>query len=360
MEVLRSGHLTQGPMVERLEEAMAGIVGTEHAVAVNSGTAALSLSLEALDLRPGDEVITSPFTFAATLNAIIASGATARFADIRPDDFNIDCALVEDQINKRTKVLLPVSLYGQTADMVAAEKLATVHGLTVVEDSAQAIGATLAGRPAGSFGVGCFSLYATKNVTAGEGGVVTTDDSKVADRVRLLRNQGMQNRYDYSCVGGNYRLSDMHAAVGLSQIRRLEEFSTRRKYNADRLSEGLAGISGLILPDTLDGRRHVWHQYTVRVTGDASCTRDELASVLAAEGVATSIYYPRLVFDYDCYREHPQVMASEAPVAARTTSEVLSLPVHPGLTDPELDRIVSALRKGLRVCPELRSPACSW
>ncbi|MFI9626396.1 DegT/DnrJ/EryC1/StrS family aminotransferase [Streptomyces sp. NPDC052042] len=348
MEVLRSGHLTQGPMVERLEEVMAQIVGTEHAIAVNSGTAALSLSLEALDLRPGDEVITSPFTFAATLNAIIASGATARFADIRPDDFNIDSALVEGQINGRTKVLLPVSLYGQPADMIAVEKLAAEHGLTVVEDSAQAIGATLAGRPTGSFGVGCFSLYATKNVTAGEGGVVTTDDSRVADRVRLYRNQGMQSRYDYSCVGGNYRLSDIHAAVGLSQIRRLEEFSTRRKYNADRLSEGLAGISGLILPGTLAGRRHVWHQYTVRVTDDGACTRDELAAALAAEGVATSIYYPRLVFDYDCYRGHPQVMASKAPVAARITSEILSLPVRPGLTDTDLDRIISAVRKRLR------------
>ncbi|MET8327075.1 DegT/DnrJ/EryC1/StrS family aminotransferase [Streptomyces sp. NPDC005181] len=348
MEVLRSGHLTQGPMVERLEAAMARIVGTEHAVAVNSGTAALSLSLEALDLRPGDEVITSPFTFAATLNAIIASGATARFADIRPGDFNIDPAHVEGQVNERTKVLLPVSLYGQMADMVAIEKLAAVHGLTVVEDSAQAIGATLDGRPAGSFGVGCFSLYATKNVTAGEGGVVTTDDSRVADRVRLSRNQGMQSRYDYSCVGGNYRLSDMHAAVGLSQIRRLEGFTTRRKYNADRLSEGLAGISGLIIPDTLEGRRHVWHQYTVRLTDDAACTRDELAAVLAAEGIATGIYYPRLVFDHNCYRGHPQVMASEAPVAARITSEILSLPVHPGLTDPQLDRIVSAMQSALR------------
>ncbi|WP_234320019.1 DegT/DnrJ/EryC1/StrS family aminotransferase [Streptomyces sp. SBT349] len=348
MEVLRSGHLTQGPMVERLEAAMAGIAGTEHAVAVNSGTAALSLSLEALALRPGDEVITSPFTFAATLNAVIASGATVRFADIRPGDFNIDPALVEGQVNERTRVLLPVSLYGQMADLVAIEKLAAVHGLAVVEDSAQAIGATLDGRPAGSFGVGCFSLYATKNVTAGEGGVVTTDDGEVADRVRLFRNQGMRSRYDYSCVGGNYRLSDIHAAVGLSQIRRLEEFSARRNDNAARLSQGLAGIPGLITPETLAGRRHVWHQYTVRLTDGAPCTRDELAAALAAEGIATGIYYPRLVFDYDCYRGHPQVVASDVPVAARITSEILSLPVHPGLTDPEVDRIVSAARKALR------------
>ncbi|MEV8057727.1 DegT/DnrJ/EryC1/StrS family aminotransferase [Streptomyces antimycoticus] len=347
LQVLRSGQMTQGPMVEQLEQVVAEITGSEHAVAVNSGTAALSLSIQALDLRPGDEVITSPFTFVATLNAILASGATAVFSDIRPDDFNIDPALLEDRVTERTKVLLPVSLYGQMADMVAIDKLATEHGLSIVEDSAQAIGATLHGRPAGSFGVGCFSLYATKNVTAGEGGVITTDSSEIAERVRLLRNQGMRSRYDYSCIGGNYRLSDIHAAVGISQIGRLQEFCERRRYNAEKLSNGLQGIAGLVLPPVMDGCSHVWHQYTVRVTDDARCTRDELSSALARRGIATSVHYPRLVFDYECYREHPRVMVSEVPVASMITSEVLSLPVHPHLTDTDLERIIDETRAAL-------------
>lgn len=347
LEVLRSGQITQGPMVERLEQAVAKVTGVEQAVAVNSGTAALTLSLAALDLRPGDEVVTSPFTFVATLNAILASGATAVFADIRPDDFNIDPALIEDRLSERTKVLLPVSMYGQTADMAEIETLATGRGLAVVEDSAQSLGASLNGRSAGSFGVGCFSLYATKNVTAGEGGVITTDNRNLAERVRLLRNQGMRSRYDYSCAGGNYRLSDVHAAIGLSQIAHLRTFSKRRRYNAQKLSEGLEGIEGLVLPRTLDGRSHVWHQYTVRITGDASCTRDELASELTVRGVASGIHYPRPVFDYACYKDHPQVRAAEVPVASRITSEVLSLPVHPRLTDADLDSIIAETRAAL-------------
>lgn len=347
VEVLRSGHLTQGPMVKRLERAVAEIVGVEHAIAVNNGTSALSLSLEALDLQPGDEVITSPFTFVATLNAILASGATVKFVDIRPDDFNVDPAAVEDLVGERTKVLLPVSLYGQMADMIALEETAVKHGLTVVEDAAQAIGATLHGRPAGSFDVGCFSLYATKNVTAGEGGVITTGRQDLAERIRLLRNQGMRGRYDYACVGGNYRLSDMHAAVGVSQIGRLQEFSDGRRRNAEKLSHGLAGIEGLVVPEVMDGRSHVWHQYTVRVTKAASCTRDELSSRLASRGIGTGIHYPRLVFDYECYRDHPQVLVPEVPVAAKIASEVLSLPVHPKLTDAEMERIVDETRRAL-------------
>ncbi|MFI7019979.1 DegT/DnrJ/EryC1/StrS family aminotransferase [Streptomyces sp. NPDC050164] len=347
VEVLRSGRLTQGPMVERLERAVAETAGVEHAVAVNSGTAALTLSLEALDLEHGDEVITSPFTFAATLNAILASGATARFADIRQDDFNLDPTLIAEQLNARTKVLLPVDLYGQMADMPAIEKIGVEHGLTIVEDSAQALGASSSGRPAGSFGIGCFSLYATKNVTAAEGGVITTDDGALAERLRLLRNQGMDRRYDYVCCGGNYRLSDLHAAVGLSQIARLEELSERRRRNADRLSQGLSGVSGLVTPQTVEGRDHVWHQYTVRVTEEAACTRYELSARLADRGIASGVHYPRLVFDYDCYRDHPQVADADVPVASRTTSEVLCLPVHPRLNDADLDHIIAETRAAL-------------
>jgi perosamine synthetase len=348
LEVLRSGQLAQGPMVERLEKAIGQWASVEHAVAVNSGTAAIMLSLQALELKPGDEVITSPFTFSATLNAIITSGATASFVDIHPDDFNMDPQLLESRINDRTKVLLPVDLYGQTADMASIEKVAMENRLEIVEDAAQAIGSSQFGRPAGSFGTGCFSLYATKNVTAGEGGVITTDDSEFADRIRLLRNQGMRDQCDYRNIGGNHRLSDLHAAVGLSQFARLQEFSEKRAHNADRLSDGLAGIRGLLLPRTLPGRTHVWNQYTVRVTSDASCSRDELASRLARSMIASRTFYPRVVFDYPCYQGHPQIVPADVPVASLMASEVLSLPVHHSLTDADLNRIIREARAALR------------
>ncbi|MET9499824.1 DegT/DnrJ/EryC1/StrS family aminotransferase [Streptomyces sp. NPDC006552] len=344
LETLRSGHISQGPMVEQLERAVAEVVGVKHAIAVNSGSAALSLSLEALDLQAGDEVITSPFTFVATLNAIIASGATARFADIRADDFNINAALVGELVNEHTKVLLPVSLYGQTPDMTAIERTASAHGLAIVEDAAQAIGAAFHGRPSGSFGIGCFSLYATKNVAAGEGGIITTESDEIAERTRMMRNQGMRSRYDVEYIGGNYRLSDLHAAVGLSQIIRLSEFSERRQHNAKKLSKGLDGIKGLKVPHVIDGNNHVWHQYTIRVTADASCTRAEVAAKLANCGIATGVHYPRLVFDYECYRKHPQVVVPEVPVASRITEEILSLPVHPRLSDSDLERIIDETR----------------
>lgn len=344
-EVLRSGMIAAGPMVRRLEEEFAGVAGTRHAVAVNSGTTALVASLQVLDLAPGDEVITSPFTFVATLNAILQAGATARFADIDP----VSCTLAPDAaaaaVTDRTRVLMPVHLYGQTADMGALALLAQRHGMTVLEDAAQALGARFDGRPAGSFGVGCFSLYATKNVTTAEGGVITTDDDTLADALRVLRNQGMRSPYVYELAGHNYRMTDIHAALGIPQLARLGEITAARARNAATLTEGLAASPGLLTPVAAPGREHVWHQYTVRVTDRAAVDRDELAVRLGEAGVGTGIYYPRPVFDYDCYRAHPLVRATEVPVAARVSREVLSLPVHPGLTAADLDKIVTTVRE---------------
>lgn len=346
-EVLRSGLIAQGPMVRRFEDAFAGIAGVDHAVAVNSGTTALVAAIEVLDLRPGDEVLTSPFTFVATLNAILEAGATARFADIRADDFCLDPDAVNAAIGPRTKVLMPVHLYGQTADMGRLVPLARRHGVAVVEDAAQAVGATFDGRPAGSFGLGCFSLYATKNVTTAEGGMITTDDAGLADRLRVLRNQGMRRRYEYEMAGHNYRMTDLHAAVGIPQLGRLAEMTDRRQRNAEALSKGLADVTGLVVPTVLPGRTHVWHQYTVLVTEDAAVTRDELATRLIEKGVGNGVYYPRVVFDYDCYRDNPNVVISEVPVSRTVARQVLSLPVHPALSDADLDTIVGAVREVL-------------
>jgi dTDP-4-amino-4,6-dideoxygalactose transaminase len=346
-EVLRSGMIAQGPMVKRLEEIFAKIADVDHAVAVNSGTTALVASMQVLDLAPGDEVITSPFTFVATLNAILEAGATARFADIRADDFCVDADAVEAAVGPRTRVLMPVHLYGQTADMGRLAPIAAEHGLAMVEDAAQAIGATFEGQPAGSYGLGCFSLYATKNVTTAEGGVITTNDATLADRLRVLRNQGMRQRYEYEAAGHNYRMTDLHAAIGIPQLERLADLTDRRQRNAEALGKGLAGIPGLEPPTVLPGRSHVWHQYTVLVTEDAAVDRDELAARLTERGIGNGVYYPRVVFDYDCYRRHPNVVAADVPVASRVADQVLSLPVHPRLSDADLDAIVGAVREVL-------------
>lgn len=344
LAVLRSGRLAQGPMVERLEEEFRAWAGTEHVVAVANGTVSLVAALQALQLPPGSEVITSPFTFVATVNAILEAGLVVRFGDIDPADFALTADSVAAVAGERTSAVLPVHLYGQPADMTALEPLARARGWALVEDAAQAHGARIGDRPVGSFGVGSFSLYATKNLPSGEGGLVTTDDGELADRLRLLRNQGMRARYDYELVGHNFRMTELQAAVALPQLARLETTTKRRVENARLMTEGLEGIPGLVLPRVAPGRTHVWHQYTVRVTAESGRTRDEVAGELTRRGVGSGFYYPRPVYDYECYRRHPGVVIGEHPVAERVSREVLSLPVHPGLSTGDLDAVVAAVR----------------
>lgn len=344
LQVLRSGMIAQGPRVAELEARFAALTGTRHAVAVNNGTTALIAALQVLDLKPGDEVLTSPFTFVATLNAILEAGAVATFADISTDDFAIDPVSVGERITDRTKVLMPVHLYGQAADMTKLAPLASYRGLAMVEDSAQSHGASINGQSVGTFGMGTFSFYATKNITTGEGGMITTDDDALADRLRVLRNQGMRQRYVYEMAGNNYRMTDLQAALALPQLDRYDSLVALRQANAATLIDGLSGITGLELPSQLTGRRHVWHQFTVRVTADAAVDRDEFSAKLLQAGVGNGIYYPKLVFDYDCYRSHPLVRIEEVPVAARVATEVVSLPVHPKLTAAELTTIIDSVR----------------
>ena len=345
LEVLRSGQLAQGSWVEQLEKDFAEVHEVKHAVAVNNGTTALVAALRVLDIGPGDEVITSPFTFVATLNAILEAGATIRFADIG-DDFNMDPSRVEEQIGKRTRCLLPVHLYGLMADMDLISVLAEKHELRIVEDAAQAVGAMQNGRFAGSFDVGCFSLYATKNISTGEGGMLTTNDDALADRLRLLRNQGMRARYEYEEIGHNYRLTNLAAAVGIPQINRLGEINKSRQANAKYLSEGLSGIEGLLLPPVPNnGRNHVYHQFTIRITQDAACTREEFVDSLGKKGVGSGIYYPKVAFDYECYKGVIDAALTDVPNAVQASKEVVSLPVHPYLESRELEEIVDAVRK---------------
>jgi len=346
LEVLRSGMLAQGEKVAALEDAFAAAHHVAHAVAVSNGTVALTAALRALGIGPGDEVITTPFSFNATLNSILEVGATARFADIR-DDFTIDPDAVGSLINERTAAIMPVHLYGLPADMTAIARLARRHGLAVIEDAAQACGATCAGHSAGSFGVGTFSLYGTKNITCGEGGIVVTDDDQVAGRLRLLRNQGMRARYEYDVAGYNWRLTDLQAAVALPQVRRLKEITAARAANAERLTAGLAGTPGLGLPAIPADRTHVWHQYTVRVLEDAPVRRDEFCSRLGEAAIGHGIYYPKLMHDYACYASNSQVIIDETPKARVMTGQVVSIPVHPGLSEADLTRVIEACREAV-------------
>lgn len=343
LEVLRSGQLAQGPLVALFEAEFAARHGVAHAVAVNNGTTALVAALQALDLGPGDEVITSPFTFVATLNAILEAGATARFADIGAD-FNVLADAVAALVNERTRAIMPVHLYGYPCDMAALAGVAARHGLAIVEDAAQAVGAEVDGGSVGRYGLGCFSLYATKNLSTGEGGMITTDDDVLADRLRLLRNQGMRARYQYEIAGHNYRLSDLAAAVGIPQLRRLDEATTARQANAAALDAGLAGVAGLTTPSPAgSGRTHVYHQYTVRIGADAAIGRDEAVAAISEAGVGCGVYYPRVVFDYECYRADPRVVIDDVPAAVAAAAEVVSLPVHPFLTAGDRDRVVEVV-----------------
>jgi perosamine synthetase len=346
LDVLRSGQLAGGEKVSQLEHEFARTHGVLDAVAVTNGTIALVAALRANGIGPGDEVITTPMTFVATLNAILEVGATARFADIT-DDFTLDPAGLADRVSLRAKALLPVHLYGLPTEMESISDIADRHGLVIIEDAAQAPGARVGDRPVGSFGTAAFSLYGTKNITCGEGGVVTTNDRQTAERLRLLRSHGMRDRYDYVLAGYNYRLTDLQAAIATVQLQRLASINDRRARNAALLTAGLAGLPGLAVPVVPAGRRHAWHQYTVRLTSDARVDRDELSRRLAAAGIDSRPYYPRLVHDYPCYRHHAQVVPDDTPRASRAVQQVLSLPVHPALSDSDLDRIVHCVQQAL-------------
>ena len=349
LAVLESGQLAQGPVVRRFEEAFARFIGVREAVALSSGTAALLVALQAHGIGPGDEVITTPFTFAATANAVLLAGARPVFVDVREEDFNIDPRLIEDRITPRTRALLPVHLYGHPADLAAIGEVAARHGLAVIEDAAQAVGASFQGRPVGSSsagggsahvgGTGCFSFYATKNMTTGEGGMITTEDAALAERARLLRDHGQRQRYVSDSLGQNLRMTEMAAALGLAQLEKLPGFNETRRANAAYLSEKLRGV---ITPSERPDCRHVYHQYTVRVpTG----RRDALASHLHRRGIETGVYYPVPLHRQPLYRGLGY--DDRLPVAEKLSGEVLSLPVHPGLSRGDLDLIVEAVAEAL-------------
>jgi len=337
MAVLESGMLAQGPRTTELEEKFADVCGVKYAIATTSGTTALHVALLSHDVGPGDEVITTPFTFIASANSILFTGAKPVFVDIAPDTFNIDPGLIEQAITPNTKAVMPVHLFGYVCDMQAIQAIADKHDLVIVEDACQAVGATFKGQKAGSFGTGCFSLYATKNMTSGEGGIITTNDELFAEKCRMLRNHGMKQRYHHDMLGYNFRMSDLHAAIGLAQIDRLDEFTTKRQSNATYLNAHITG--GVRTPSVKPSYEHVWHQYTIRVQNN----RDEMVKQLNANGVGTGIFYPIPAHKHEYMQKI--VGNISLPVAEQIATEVISLPVHPQLTQTDLEKIVDEVNR---------------
>lgn len=332
--VLRSGMLAQGPEVKAFEEEFAAHFGLGRAcVAVNSGTSGLHLGLLSAGVKAGDEVIVPSFTFAATANSVALTGARPVFADIEPDSFCLDPAAVEAAVTERTVGIMPVHLYGHPANMPGLAEVAQRHGVQLFEDAAQAHGATLHGTPVGAFGTfAMFSLYPTKNMTSGEGGMVSVADAEVERLMRLYRNQGMEVQYHNEVVGFNARMTDIHAAIGRVQLTKVDGWTAARRDNAAFLS---ANLSGVTAPAVADGAVHVYHQYTIRVPED----RDGLAKALREEyGVGSGMFYP-----VPNHRLKPFAAAVDLPATEQAAAECLSLPVHPSLTRGDLERVVTAV-----------------
>src|SRR6476620_5491441 len=339
-EVLASGMVAQGRRVAELEQDWADFVGAKHAISMANGTVSLMSIFAGIGLEPGDEVITVSHTFAATANAILSTGATPVFVDVEPDTYLIDAKAIEAAITPRTRAICPVHLFGLVADMDMIQAIADRHGLVVVEDACQAHGALFRGRPAGSFGHGAFSLYATKNMTTDEGGFVTTDDDRLADWLRLYRNQGMRARYQFETLGYNYRMTDLAAAIGLAQLAKLPRNTARRQAIAARYDAAFGELP-IGLPIVPDGRTHVFHQYTLDVGG----ARDAIVADLREAGVGEDIYYPIPVHRQSYIMERG--LHADLPVTDGAASRTLALPMFPGLTDAEQAQVIDAVRSAV-------------
>lgn len=336
--VLASGMVAQGPEVKAFEQEFAAhMVAGRECVATNSGTSSQHLGMLALGLKPGDEVIVPSFTFAATANSVAASGGVPVFVDIDPDTFCMDPAAVKAAITERTVGIQPVHLYGHPAAMPEIVEIAKEHGLWVFEDAAQAHGATLNGQQVGTFGDGAmFSLYPTKNMTSGEGGMTACGTAEMARVVRLYRNQGMEKQYANEVVGFNNRMTDIHAAIGRVQLTKVDAWTERRREIAARFD---AELEGVVVPVVREGASHVYHQYTIRVAGATGEERDRFRDALREEHqVGAGVYYPTPVHRLPSYG-----MEIDLPVTEKVAAEVISLPVHPSLSDDDVDRVITAV-----------------
>ena len=340
VEVLKSGMIAQGPKVAEFEEKFAEWVGADYGIAVNSGTAALHVALLSCGIGEGDEVITTPFTFIASGNSIVYTGAKPVFADIDLKTYTIDPNSIEELITENTKAILPVQLYGQSANMDKINEIAEKYGLTVIEDAAQAHGATCNGEKVGSLGdMACFSFYPTKNMTTSEGGIITTNDEDLAEKAEIFRAHGASVRYHHNEIGYNFRMTDISAAIGLAQLDKIDGFNDIRIKNAAYLNEGLKDVDGVVTPYCAYGSKHVYHQYTIRVEkGD----RDEWVDIINECGVGTGIHYPIPLYNQPIYKSLG--FDGNCPNAELAADNVISLPVHPSLTKEDLDLVIEAVK----------------
>lgn len=344
-EVLESGILAQGSRVAQLEEDFAKYCGTKYAVAVNSGTAAIHVALHAAGIGPGDEVITVPFSFIASINPILMVGAKPVLVDIDPETFCMDTAKLEAAITPKTKAIIPVHLYGQPADQSVINEIAKKHNLLVIEDACQAVGAEYSGTKTGNLGdMGCFSLYATKNIMSGEGGMVTTNDESYVTKMKQFRQHGMSAPYVYEELGFNYRLTDLQAAIAVEQLKKVERFTGARQSNAEKLSVALADVKGLVLPTIAKDRTHVFHQYTIRLTPDFGMSRDDFIKAMGDKEIIVGAYYPRTLHSYPHIQKLGYKMG-DFPEAEKAAAEVVSLPVHPAVSDEDIQTIVAAIKE---------------
>ncbi len=336
LDVLADGQLADGPVVRKFESEFAAFTGADHAVATTNGTTALHAAFEGLGIGDGDTVITTPFSFVASANAIRHAGAEPVFADVDPDTLTLDPDSVAEVVANRDDVaaILAVHLYGTHAEMRQLQDIAADHALALVEDAAQAHGAEYRGEPVGTLGdVACFSFYPTKNMTAGEGGMVTTEHDGVAERIRQFCDHGRTSGYEHANVGHNFRMTSLCAAIGRAQLGKLPSYNATRRENAAYLAERLDAttVDPVVEPDHV---RSVYHQFTVR-----SDDRDALREHLSERGVDTGVYYPIPIHKQDAYAD----VDAEFPVAERAAERVLSLPVHPGLSPNDLDAVADAV-----------------
>ncbi|WP_414470336.1 DegT/DnrJ/EryC1/StrS family aminotransferase [Methanobacterium sp. ACI-7] len=337
--VLKSGMIAQGPKVAEFEQKFADYIGTNYAVATSSGTTALHVALLAAGIGKEDEVITTPFSFAATANSILYVNAKPVFVDIDPKTYNIDPKRIEEAITDKTKAIMPVHLYGQPAEMNKINKIAEEHDLKVIEDAAQAHGAVYNGIKVGLWGeMACFSFYPTKNITTSEGGIITTNSSEFDHNARALRAHGESERYEHVTLGYNFRMTDISAAIGVVQVRRLDGFNEKRIENAEYLTEHIKHIEGIEPPFVMDNVKHVFHQYTIRISNGK---RDELKEFLTQEGIGTGVHYPKAIYKQSLYENLG--FTADCPHAEKAAEEVLSIPVNPALTAEDLGKIVSLL-----------------
>ena len=340
VKVLRSGMLTSGlgagPQVTQLEQSFAKLSGVKHAVAVNTGTAALHSAVMACGVKQGDEVILPSFTFVATAEAVVLAGAKPVFADIDTETYNLSPEAAEKSITKKTKAILPVDLYGFSADMKPFREIADKHGLALIEDAAQAHGATYGGEPAGSSAdAACWSFYASKNMTTGEGGLVTTDNDVLDDTLRMIRTHGEKAKYASLILGNNYRMSEIQAAIGNVQLSKLPSFLAKRRKNAEQLTKILAKSNRLILPFETKERHHSWYLYTARLKNGTEAERNKILEELKKNAIGAEAYYVNPVHQMPFYRENYR--NANLPETEKASKQVFSLPIHPAVTAEQVD-----------------------